>query len=124
MKIYKISTIIICILCFINLSLAVEKINCRKFSGKYGEYNLSISFSKNGKMLIEVEEKEGGGYFSTPGSYKIKDSKIDFFYRGLGRTVYIENDQLKATPYSFSIGEDYKTIIVLKEDKNFISVCK
>ncbi len=106
------------------MSFAVEKITCRKFTGKYGDYNFSILFSGNGKMLIEVEEKEGGGYFSTPGSYSINNSKIDFFYRGLGRTIYIENDHLKASPYTFSINEDYKTVIILQEDKAYPPACK
>ena len=123
MKAIKISTIIIGIIFLTSLSLHAEKIHCKKYSGRYNDYNLTISFSKNGKMLIEVEEKDGGGYFSTPGGYVIKDKRIDFFYRGLNRTVYLENDQMMASPYTFSLNEDYKTIIILMEDKSFPSSC-
>ncbi|HNX23710.1 MAG TPA: hypothetical protein PKG60_06650 [Spirochaetota bacterium] len=124
MKAVKISTIIISLLFFINLSLSAEKIRCKKYSGTYNECKLTVTFSQNGKMLVEVEEKNGGGYFSTPGSYTLKDSTINFFYRGLSRTLHIENDRITATPYTFSIDEDYKTLIVLIEDKIFSSSCK
>lgn len=81
-------------------------------------------FSQNGKMLIEVDDKSGGGYFSTPGSYSVKDSKIDFFYRGLNRTLYIDKGNLTATPYTFSIEEDFKTPITLTEDKTYTGSCR
>lgn len=124
MKAIKISTIIIGFLFFAQMAPAVEKIYCKKYTGKYKEYILTVTFTQNGKLLIEVEEDNGGGYFSTPGSYKIKNSRVDFFYRGLNRSVFIEKDSITATPYTFSIGEDYKTTITLKEDSAFSSACK
>ena len=125
MKAIKISTIII--ICFIfltNISQSADKIFCKKYSGTYQNYKLSVSFTKNGKMLVEVEENEGGGYFSAPGSYSIKDSKINFFYRGLNRTLLLSKESITACPYAFSINDDYKTIITLVEDKTFSSNCK
>ncbi len=119
MKAIKISTIIIGFLFFTHLAMPAEKIYCKKYSGTYQGYNLTVSFSQNGKMIIEVEQQNGGGYFSTPGSYMIKNSRIDFFYRGLNRTLYIEKDRITASPYTFSIDEDFKTKIVLIEDKSF-----
>lgn len=124
MNIVKISSIIILIFCFLYPAQASEKINCRKFAGSYGDYLITVTFSKIGKMLISVEEKDSGGYFSTPGSYSVKDSQIDFFYRGLNRTMYIENGKIKGTPYTFSISDEYKVEITLKEDKSFPSNCR
>lgn len=124
MKAYKISTIIICIMLFIQLPVSADRIYCKKYTGTYKVYTFTILFSQNGKMLIEVDDKNGGGYFSTPGSYTVKNSKIDFFYRGLNRTVYIDNGRLTATPYTFSVDEDFKTVIVLTEDMTYSSSCK
>jgi len=101
-----------------------ERIYCKKYSTVYKDYKLSILFSQNGKMLISVEDNNNGGYFSSPGNYIIKETKIDFFYRGLSRTIYLKDDQITASPYSFNIDEDYKTKIVLTEDKSFSSSCK
>jgi len=123
MRVYKISTIIISLLFFVSLSIAADKIYCKKYSGVYKNYNIVIQFSKYGKMIVDVQEKESGGYFSMPGSYAIKDTKIDFFYKGLLRTVIIEKESITATPYTFSIEEDLKTIIILKEDKSFPDLC-
>jgi len=124
MKPLKISTIIIGILFFTQLPTYAERIYCKKYSGSYMDYNLTIIFSKNGKMLIEVEQKSGGGYFSTPGSYTIKNKRVDFFYRGLTRSIFFEEEGITATPYTFSISEDYQSSIELKEDKAFPSLCK
>jgi len=124
MNTFKISTIIISLLFFINLPLTAEKIYCKKYTGTFKDYKLSVMFSQNGKMLTEVEDNNGGGYFSTPGSYTYKNSKIDYIYKGLMRTIYIEKDILKATPFTFDIEEDYKTEILLIEDKSYTSVCK
>lgn len=124
MKAFKISTIIIPLLFFILLPLSAEKIYCKKYSGIYKNYTINIIFSQNGKMLIEVEQDNGGGYFSTPGSYSFKNSKIDYIYKGLMRTINLEKDGLSATPYTFDIEEDHKTAITLIEDKFFTSTCK
>ena len=124
MRVVKISTIIISFIFFINVSIAAEKIYCRKFSAVYKEYTISVLFSQNGKMVISVDDKDSGGYFSTPGSYLIKDSKVDFFYRGLSRTIHLKNDSITATPYTFNIEDDYRTEIVLHEDKSYSSSCK
>ena len=122
MKTFKISTILITLLFFANSIDAAEKIICKKYTGTYKEFSLAISFSQNGKMLIEVEEKEGGGYFSTPGSYKVRENRVDFFYKGLSRIFFIGKDSITASPYTFSIEDDYETEIVLTEDKSY--TCK
>lgn len=124
MKAVKLSTIIICFLFFITLPLASENIICKKYTGTYKDYQCTVTFSQKGKMLIEVDDRNGGGYFSTPGSYIVKNKKIDFFFRGLNRTLYIDKDRLTASPYTFSIDEDYKTEIVLLEDIQYSKSCK
>lgn len=124
MRAFKISTIIISILIFVNPSYAADRIYCRQYSGKYKEFNLTIQFSKNGKMFIEVMEDETGGYFSSPGSYTFIDSKISFYFKGQLRTVYLKSNNIIASPYTFSIDEDLKTEIALQEDKSFADSCK
>ncbi len=122
MKTFKISTILITLLLLADITDAAEKIICKKYTGTYKDYMLAISFSQKGKMLIEVEEKEGGGFFSTPGSYKVTENRVDFFYKGLSRIFFIGKESITASPYTFSIDDDYKTEIVLAEDKSY--TCK
>lgn len=124
MKAIKIAIILFALVFFTRIALPADKIYCKKYTGTYKEFELTIMFAQNGKMLIEVNDKNYGGYFSTPGSYSIKNTRIDFFYRGLNRSIFIEKDQITASPYTFSIDEDYKTEIIMKEDKSYPATCK
>lgn len=124
MKTIKIATILLGIVLFAQAVPAADKIFCKKYTGVYRDYEFTISFSPNGKMLIEVNDKNNGGYFSTPGSYSIKGTRIDFFYRGLNRSIFIGKEKITATPYTFNINDDYKTEIVMKEDTSYSASCK
>jgi hypothetical protein len=124
MKAIKISTIFILLILFAQQASLAEKIYCKKYTGSYKDYILAVTFTQNGKLFIEVEENKGGGYFSTPGSYTIKNSRVDFFYRGLNRSIFLEKGSISATPYTFSINDDYKTPVILKEDTTFPATCK
>ena len=121
MRAIKISTTIICLLFFIQLLPAAEKIICKNYKGTSGEFNFELTFTDNGKMMIGVDSKNGQGFFAVPGSYSIKNSEITFFYKGLSRTFYMEKDYIKASFYSFGISEELENKIILKETK---SECK
>lgn len=124
MRALKISTIIITLLFFVTASSPAEKISCKKYSGTYEDYTFTISFFSNGKMLIAVDSKNRSGFFSSPGSYMIKGSRLDFFYKGLSRSIYFENDRILASFYSFNLAEDYENKIVLTEDKSYPATCR
>lgn len=124
MKAIKISTTIICLVFFILSPLGAEQLYCKKYSGISGDYTLSLSFSKKGKMLISVNSKKGQGFYSSPGSYKISDGKMAFFHKGLYRTMYIHGNIIKASLYSFGINDDHKNTITLREDNSPPSSCR
>ncbi len=124
MKAIKISTTIICLVFFILSPLGAEKLYCKKYSGTSGDYTMSLSFSKRGKMLISVNSNKGQGFYSSPGSYSFSDGKISFFHKGLYRTMYIHGNIIKASLYSFGINDDHKNTITLKSDKSASESCR
>ncbi len=123
MKLFKISTIIFAFIIFISPAYSAEKISCKKYTGKYNDYTIEISFFDNGKMLISVNSSNSG-YFVSPGSYTIKDSQIHFYYKGLQRTMVLKVDKILVSLYSLAIEEDLENKIILSEDKSFPDSCK
>jgi len=123
MRILKISTIIFFSLIFISLAESADKISCKKYAGNYLDYSIDVTFFNNGKMLISVNSSNSG-YYLSPGSYILKNSEIQFYYKGLKRFVVLKGDKILASLYSFAIEDDLENKIILSEDKSFPGSCK
>ncbi len=112
-------------LCLI-LSIAVsasEKIQCRKFTGTFKEWKITVLFNSKGKMEIHTMKGLGQGRFSSLGYYSLKGEEVGYFYSSRHRTILLKTGMIEATPYSFAISEDYSKKIKLKEVSSFRKKC-
>lgn len=100
-----------------------EKLQCRKFTGTFKKWKITLLFNSKGKMEIHTLQGTGMGRFSSLGYYSLKEKEIGYFYSSKRRTVLLKDRIIEATPYSFAISDDLVQKIILKEDSSFKQKC-
>jgi len=100
-----------------------EKLHCKKFTGTFKKWNITVLFNSKGKMEIHTIKGTGLGRFSSLGYYSFTGKEIGYFYSSRRRTILIKGGLIEATPYSFAISEDFSKKIILKEDSSFKKKC-
>jgi hypothetical protein len=100
-------------------SAFAKKIYCKKFSGKYQNWDFHVFFNDQGKMFVKADTSQKG-WTSQPGKYIYRNKTLKVFIHSKERIFeFISKNILSATPYSFDIEKDYKSRIELKEDPNY-----
>ncbi len=102
---------------------AGEKIRCRIFQGKTGDWKIAVVFNAKGKMEIHTEKKFGQGSYSSLGHYRSNGKEVGYFYHSKYRSFKLNDQSITGTPFSFDIGKDYSKKIILRETLSYRKKC-